>query len=67
MIEREIGNRGSKSVKSYFATVKEQRVNGSYVELNSILRCTLMGFEKNYLVNSPFNSIIFKRNYSKLS
>ena len=30
MIEREMGNRGSKSV--VFNTVKEQRVDGSYIE-----------------------------------
>jgi hypothetical protein len=63
MIESEIGYRGSKSmvstdligetannnIKSIFPVVKEQRVDGGCTENNvSILRCTLMGFERNY-------------------
>jgi len=63
MIESEIGYRGSKSIvgtgligetannkiKSIFAIVKEQRVDGGCTENNiSVLRCTLMGFERNY-------------------
>ena len=46
--ESEMGYRGSKS--SAIALVKEQRVDGSYF-INFILmklRCTLMGFERNY-------------------
>lgn len=63
MIESEIGYRGSKSIvgtdligetannkiKSIFAVVKEQRVDGGCTENNiSVLRCTLMGFGRNY-------------------
>jgi len=50
MSENEMGYRGSKSVLS---TVKEQRVDGSwsnYFLSNSLLRCTLMGFERNYQI-----------------
>ncbi len=49
MIEREIGNRGSKSVVICLNyTVKEQRVNGNYAD--SVLRWTLTDFERNYQV-----------------
>lgn len=68
-----IGNRGSKSeirgqrkLKLYIA-VKEQRVNGSCIEyLNkekySMLRCTLVGFERSYQAKIPSNSINKKKN-----
>ena len=50
MIEIEVGYRGSKSLMSNFI-VKEQRVDGSWCGFSSThLRCTLMGFEKNYQV-----------------
>jgi len=66
MKETEIGYRGSKSVfnkkpiqNKMLNTVKEQRVDGSWF-LNKIaasnfrnLRCTLMGFERSYLVKIP--------------
>jgi hypothetical protein len=52
MIENEMEYRGSKSVvyevRPYNnTTVKEQRVDGGYIN-NLMLRCTLMGFERNY-------------------
>jgi len=47
MKETEMGNRGSKS-DLLMESVKEQRVDGSYW-LNQ-LRCTLMGFERNYQI-----------------
>jgi hypothetical protein len=34
-------------------SVKEQRVDGSYFGLNPKLRCTLMGFERNYPFKIP--------------
>ena len=53
MNESEMGYRGSKSVLES-NTVKEQRVDGSYcIKAKSNLmqlRCTLMGFERNYQV-----------------
>lgn len=52
MNESEMGYRGSKSVLLN-STVKEQRVDGSwsyYLLSNSLLRCTLMGFERNYQI-----------------
>ena len=55
MNESEMGNRGSKSVL-LFSTVKEQRVDGSYCKAKSKimqLRCTLMGFERNYQIKIP--------------
>ena len=69
--ERNVGNRGSKSV--IFAshesiTVKEQRVNGSWCGINlPHLRCTLMGFERNYQVKIPSNQIIQRQLYSTVS
>jgi len=53
MIESEMGYRGSKSeFISQMDSVKEQRVDGSYcIKASSSrmqLRCTLMGFERNY-------------------
>nr|YP_010697754.1 hypothetical protein P1R16_mgp42 [Porodaedalea niemelaei]YP_010697805.1 hypothetical protein P1S03_mgp40 [Porodaedalea chrysoloma]WCF76650.1 hypothetical protein [Porodaedalea niemelaei]WCF76721.1 LAGLIDADG homing endonuclease [Porodaedalea mongolica]WCF76766.1 hypothetical protein [Porodaedalea chrysoloma] len=49
MIENEMGYRGSKSA---LAAVKEQRVDGSWLLALPIrsLRCTLMGFERNYQI-----------------
>jgi len=47
MSENEMDNRGSKSVILNNIIVKEQRVDGSYTG-NSVLRYTLMGFERNY-------------------
>jgi len=63
--EKNVGNRGSKSIISKNIIVKEQRVNGSWCDINlSHLRCTLMGFERNYQVKIPFNKIIQRRLYS---
>ena len=72
MIEREMDNRGSKSML-YDNIVKEQRVDGSCInsylarkaiEKDSMLRCTLMGFKRNYQVKTLSNKIINKRFYS---
>ena len=78
MIEKEIGYRGSKSITGLnipqainkLVIVKEQRVDGSYIEKGTInnkismLRCTLMGSKRNYPIktlskihNNQFNSI----------
>jgi len=68
--ENQMGNRGSKSV-SYLTpikdTVKEQRVDGSWCILKYTkmhLRCTLMGFERNYRINNPSKQLV--RNFSFL-
>jgi hypothetical protein len=59
MSESEMGYRGSKSeIMSFFKIklipVKEQRVDGSWsikaITKKMLLRCTLMGFERNYQV-----------------
>jgi hypothetical protein len=69
MIENEMGNRGSKSDLN-FKSVKEQRVDGSWllkklaVPIRS-LRCTLMGFERNYQIKNPAKQLI-NRTYSTL-
>ena len=49
MSENEMGYRGSKSANK---AVKEQRVDGSYCIKTKImqLRCTLMGFKRNYQI-----------------
>jgi len=76
--ETEMGYRGSKSV--FNNTVKEQRVDGSWL-LNKLavpkifrsLRCTLMDFERSYLVKIPskqLNRLFFSTvscNNSKLN
>jgi hypothetical protein len=70
MSENEMGYRGSKSDSKI--SVKEQRVDGSYINSyltpsglikNSMLRCTLMGFERSYRVKT-LSSLINKRFYS---
>lgn len=68
MIEREIGNRGSKSVATEKVTVKEQRVYGSRGGglYHLPLRFTLKGFERNYQVKIPSNQISKVRFYSTL-
>jgi hypothetical protein len=69
MNENEMGYRGSKS-DLLMKSVKEQRVDGSWC-INSKfmhLRCTLMGFERNYRINilsnqlnrSSFSTLIHK-------
>ena len=68
--ENKMGYRGSKSVLLLllFSTVKEQRVDGSwcnYLLSNSLLRCTLMGFERNYqikVLSKQFNKTNFCTN-----
>jgi hypothetical protein len=56
MHDKEMGYRGSKSNKGNTLFVKEQRVDGSCIETTctekkvSMLRCTLMGFEKSYQI-----------------
>jgi len=64
--EKNVGNRGSKSIAGFNpAIVKEQRVNGSWCSNNLLhLRCTLMGFERNYQIKIPSNQIIQRQFYS---
>lgn len=62
MSENEMEYRGSKS-DWRFQSVKEQRVDGSWLLKNIAepirsLRCTLMGFERNYPVKIPTNQLI---------
>ena len=60
MIKREMEYRGSKSVViDRNSSVKEQRVDGSYIGnwLPPVLRCTLMGFERNYQIRILSNQI----------
>jgi len=60
--EKKMGNRGSKSVL-VTSTVKEQRVDGSWciAKYNPMhLRCTLMGFERNYPIKIPSKQLNFK-------
>jgi hypothetical protein len=69
MKETEMGYRGSKS--GFFLQqkpVKEQRVDGSWsiAKNKMLLRCTLMGFERNYPVKIPTNQLNY-RNYSTFS
>jgi len=76
MIEKEMDYRGSKSIAGYLASresaiVKEQRVDGSWLlnkiaDPNRSLRCTLMGFERNYQVKILTNQLL-NRLYSTLS
>jgi hypothetical protein len=67
MKETEMGNRGSKSFlfnsngNWVSKGVKEQRVDGSWClpiqNKGKHLRCTLMGFERNYLIKIPTNQL----------
>ena len=78
MMETEMGNRGSKSEFAGDAlsghktnSVKEQRVDGSWSIIFAksklmLLRCTLMGFERNYPVKIPTNQLN-NRNFSIFS
>ena len=65
MNENEMGYRGSKS-DFLVESVKEQRVDGSWCKKPLHLRCTLMGFERNYQIKIPSNQLN-KQNYSTLS
>ena len=67
MTVREIDYRGSKAVAPLSSDksviVKEQRVDGIYG--SKLLRCTLMGFERNYKVRFLSNQINkYPRRYS---
>jgi len=60
--ENEMGYRGSKSnFLSKF--VKEQRVDGNWCINPKLmhLRCTLMGFERNYQIKIPSKQLNVKR------
>lgn len=62
---RKMDNRGSKSNNIMF--VKEQRVDGSYINLKSsglMLRCTLRGFERITWAGISPNQILNKGLYS---
>lgn len=66
MIENEIDNRGSKSsIKRYLMLVKAQRVDGSWHPFykKGCLRCTLKGFEINYLTMVLSRQIDQRRAY----
>ena len=59
MIEKEMDNRGSKSViSSTLGEIigKEQRVHGNRT-INSVLRCTLMGYVSRYQTSIPSKQI----------
>ena len=63
MSENEMDNRGSKSdFISNLNSVKEQRVDGSWCIQKWLmrLRCTLMGFERNYQLKIPSKQLIEK-------
>ena len=72
--EKNEGNRGSKSVicgQKFYIAVKEQRVNGSWcagasynLGVTTHLRCTLMGFERNYQNKILTTQLVNKRSYS---
>ena len=63
-----MGYRGSKSIVSKNTIVKEQRVDGSYIEYfkatpknYSMLRYTLVAFERSYQIKIPSNFINLRR------
>nr|YP_010835439.1 hypothetical protein QLP32_mgp06 [Perenniporia fraxinea]WFS78672.1 hypothetical protein [Perenniporia fraxinea] len=66
MNENEMGYRGSKSAHK---AVKEQRVDGSWFLARKArsLRCTLMGFERNYQVKIPSKNIHNNKKFSTLT
>jgi len=63
--DKNVGNRGSKSVILSKIAVKEQRVNGSWHDGNNLscLRYILMGFGRNYQVKIP-SFQLYTRQYS---
>jgi hypothetical protein len=68
MSENEMEYRGSKSIVPLINTiVKEQREDGSLRIKNLMrIRCSLMGFERNYLANIPSKQSNIK-NFSTLT
>jgi hypothetical protein len=68
MNESEMGYRGSKSNKGNTLFVKEQRVDGSYIN-KLMLRCTLTGFERNFQIKvlSNQNRLPLLREFSSIS
>ena len=76
MMETEMGYRGSKSefardaLSGYITnSVKEQRVDGSWSILIAksklmLLRCTLMGFERNYQIKIPSKQLKYFSTFS---
>src|SRR6266481_1528612 len=58
--EKKMGNRGSKS-DFIIESVKEQRVDGSRCKKPLHLRCTLMGFERNYQIKIPSKQLNVKK------
>ena len=64
--ENKMENRVSKSVRGETSTVKEQRVDGSYIN-KLMLRGTLKGLEINYPIRIPSNQINKKMFYSTSS
>ncbi len=64
MLEREMENRGSKSVIFSNIAVKEQRLDGNCCFISKQLRYTLMGFERNSQVKIPSNQI---KTFSRIS
>jgi hypothetical protein len=61
MNENEMGNRGSKSALMIKMSVKEQRVDGSYLSIIDKLRCTLMDCESNYQISIPSKQNIIQK------
>lgn len=66
MMETEVGYRGSKSAMCESVVVKEQRIDGSYIDMRTtkpkkntypMLRCVLMGLGRDYPCRSPSNSL----------
>jgi len=64
--ENIMDDRGSKSKrnKDINLFVKEQRVDGSWYDKNSYLRCTLFGFKRNHLARTLSNHINLTRQFS---
>ena len=68
MTENEMGYRGSKSeFYKKIGSVKEQRVDGSWIhsfkQSNSILRYTLMAFERKYQTKNPSKQIVIPASF----
>jgi hypothetical protein len=64
MIEKEMGNRGSKSDhynSNKNKSVKEQRVDGSWFGYKPTLRCTLLGGESRYRIRIPSKQLNVKK------
>jgi hypothetical protein len=60
-------NRGSKLELNKNDSIKAQRADGSLCFIKKHIRCTLMGFERNYQLNNLSKQLRLNKNLSTLN